>query len=535
MTARTSMSTGDPFAIPSRLGLANTDATWCRDRVAALRRRLRSASAPYTLAVDASDRVAFTLLDTFDWRVLRRGLVAVAVTGWESEDAARADEEALFISAPRRRDPPFATEATVPAPRNTLTLRPKTIHSEQLDSIKGNRTLLAVGTATATRRRYTLRNAREKIVAVVDEITIANQLTVLRIRPLRGFAGTLTSIATGPRVGVTAIVTAIARCGGREPFDYATKLNLSLAPDDTVATAHDRIVPVLCRTMALNVPGIEGQIDPEFLHDYRVALRRLRSYTRELGVPLRFEGENAEAAGVVDAVWDASGVARDYDVFLERERDYLDAAPATLREEIATVFRRIESLRDESYARFLSVRPPEFEAVLEAHLQAAAATVAAGRSASEAAGAVSAIPSPRSAAETAQRWVRRREKRFLRAAAALSAAYRHDHEALDDEEIHVARKAAKKYRYLQEIFLPILPAAGRIERRVKRLRKLQNLLGSYNDLVVEEHRFHELLTHSGSVSFSDVRGALAYMLARVEAEKHRARGRVLKELEKESL
>ena len=41
-------------------------------------------------------------------------------------------------------------------------------------------------------------------------------------------------------------------------------------------------------------------------------------------------------------------------------------------------------------------------------------------------------------------------------------------------------------------FLPVLDDRMHNYKRVKRLRKLQNLLGSYSDLVVEEARFHEI-------------------------------------------
>ena len=104
---------------------------------------------------------------------------------------------------------------------------------------------------------------------------------------------------------------------------------------------------------------------------------------------------------------------------------------------------------------------------------------------------------------------------------------------LADEKIHAARKAAKKYRYLHEIFLPVLDDRKHTSKRVKRLRKLQNLLGSYNDLVVEEARFHEILTRRDAESYGDVRAATAYMLAQVEREKDVARERVLRELSRE--
>jgi CHAD domain-containing protein len=284
--------------------------------------------------------------------------------------------------------------------------------------------------------------------------------------------------------------------------------------------------------MAAVRPWIGFAGDPEFLHDYRVALRRLRSYLKESGLGPPQESEHAgHAVERMNAVWEATGTARDLDVFMERRAHYVDAAPAPLRDEVEQLFDRIAGLREESYEGLFARLPVGYEADLEKCLLSRGP--AWGKSSADGSNAEQPDTDQIRLDVQAARWVRRREKKFLKLVKRLEDAYTAAGKDLDDETIHAARKAAKKYRYLHEIFLPVLHDRRQNSKRAKRLRKLQNLLGSYNDLVVEEARFHEILTGSDPATYRNVRAATAYMLAQVEREKAAARKRVLKELSRE--
>jgi CHAD domain-containing protein len=187
------------------------------------------------------------------------------------------------------------------------------------------------------------------------------------------------------------------------------------------------------------------------------------------------------------------------------------------------LFDRIADMRDASYAALFARLPVGYEpALVEELLARGPAWDPAWKRSSAARLDAQAI-----------RWVQKRERKFLKLVTRLQDAYTVEGTELDDEKIHAARKAAKRYRYLHEIFLPVLDDRRHTSKRVKRLRKLQNLLGSYNDLVVEEARFHEILTQRDAGSYGDVRAATAYMLAKVEREKDAAREQVLNELSKE--
>jgi CHAD domain-containing protein len=55
----------------------------------------------------------------------------------------------------------------------------------------------------------------------------------------------------------------------------------------------------------------------------------------------------------------------------------------------------------------------------------------------------------------------------------------------EDEQLHALRIECKKLRYLMEFFASLFPPK-KISRLIKQLKKLQNNLGDFNDLCVQE-------------------------------------------------
>ena len=516
-------------------------APWCADGIDALQSRLRKGGLPYRIVIDGGRTVHAALVDTFDWRVLDSGRIALLLaSGGNGRDGADDAPQLKLLRHTYRREEGNEIDPAVAAASNAP-IGP--IPSEEICNCVGPRALLRMGGGELSFRRARLVNAAGKTEAIVDEIAVDGSRDMgglerakrfLLVRPLRGYRRVL-SIPLGTPVGADGVVDALAALGGRKPFDFDTRLNLPIRGDDDPDAAHRHVVSRLVGTMAAVRPWIGVAGDPEFLHDYRVALRRLRSYLKESGLGPPSTPTTSEHAGqaidLTDAVWEATGTARDFDVFMERRGHYVHAAPAPLRTEVEHLFDRIAVLREKSYEELFTRLPVGYETDLEKELLSRGP--AWGRGSANDSSADKADTDSMRLDLQATRWVRRREKKFLKLVKRLENAYTAAGKGLDDEKIHAARKAAKKYRYLHEIFLPVLEDRRHTSNRVKRLRKLQNLLGSYNDLVVEEARFHEILTRRDAEFYGDVRAATAYMLAQVEREKAAARRRVLKELSRE--
>ena len=63
---------------------------------------------------------------------------------------------------------------------------------------------------------------------------------------------------------------------GRQPVD-PSKLSVDLSPDMRADAALKRVLLHLLGTIEVNEKGTKTDIDSEFLHDFRVAVRRTRS------------------------------------------------------------------------------------------------------------------------------------------------------------------------------------------------------------------------------------------------------------------
>jgi CHAD domain-containing protein len=267
------------------------------------------------------------------------------------------------------------------------------------------------------------------------------------------------------------------------PANVASKLATALAVagesaperDERVYAVYpaDRLTDVAHKTIARhfsrmlwNEPGTRLGIDPEYLHDMRVASRRLRTALDlfETAIPDHPRREFAE-----DLRWvgRALGRVRDRDVALARVEELAADAP-DLEFPAWRIFRHslelerararvglIERLDSERYAAFL-----ERARVWIAAAPPAGETVPAG-------GSPAYTVAPRLIAERM---------------GALASAYEEAERLVDQPSLHALRIAAKRARYAHEYFGDA-PGA-KTPRRAKRLAQLQDFLGQHQDAVI---------------------------------------------------
>jgi CHAD domain-containing protein/CYTH domain-containing protein len=205
--------------------------------------------------------------------------------------------------------------------------------------------------------------------------------------------------------------------------------------------------------------------DPEGLHDFRVALRRLRSVLRAYRPWLR-TAIKRKLRDELRGIAAATGSGRDAEVLLSWVRSCEDGLKPRERSGVRWLARELAERRDAGYAAVAADVIPRFR-VLEAKLRARLSTYAVSmrvgearpvRTLSEALGALV----TEHAAELGDQ---------------LSQIGGPD----DEERAHEARIAAKRLRYLVE------PLRGQVEggrALVKRVKALQDVLGNLHDLHV---------------------------------------------------
>lgn len=247
----------------------------------------------------------------------------------------------------------------------------------------------------------------------------------------------------------------------------AQRLFGSLRADDDAQAALKRAVGRATEVLLANAHGALAYDDPEFVHQARVALRRMRSALRLLRRQVEFP---ARLAADLRWIARALGAARDWDVLAG---ELLPAIAASLGPGFGPAFERLlaEAQRHRGRAR------DEARAAL-ASPRFAGATLALL--------AWSATP-PRSAGPSLQalagKLLHRQHARLFESAHAFAG--------LPADKQHRVRILAKRLRYALDFFAVALPerAAAAYARR---LATLQDELGALNDAAVAHAHLRKL-------------------------------------------
>jgi CHAD domain-containing protein len=431
---------------------------------------------PWHLTRDATETLDQVFLDTFDWSLYLAGATLAWREGTPGPDlvweVAARPGETLVQDAPTCPTfpadlPPGPVRARLlklAAPRRLLPMIQ--IHTE----VHGYRLHDATG---ATVARLALARSRFR-----DPRGGHGQLRPrLRIQPLAGQEDKAMAAVneTGLEPAPVPLLLEALAAAGRRPADYSSKIDFTLDPAVRADTVTREVLRGLFATLEANVDGTRDNLDPEFLHDLRVAVRRTRSALAQLrGVfPAGQIAHFKEGFAWLQRV---TGPVRDLDVYLLDFDGYQQALPAALRPHLkplrsfllshyGTEQRRLaDALESERFARlraewrdFLAAPPP------------LPGTSHRGS---------------RPIKEVADRQIRRLIKRVRREARRL----RPDSPPRD---LHELRKRCKKLRYLMEFFQSIYPREP-IRAVIALMKTLLDKLGNYQDLEVQATHLRDL-------------------------------------------
>jgi CHAD domain-containing protein len=431
---------------------------------------------PFRVREEPARNVSVTLLDTFDWRVFESGgYLELEATGKRRQLTWwNVDESELRDSCPAGALPRFATD-----------LPPGHLR-EGLAPILDVRALLPLVRLRGRVHPLDLLDGEAKTVLrlSVEEHRIQRPghrpgpwLRRLRVFPVKGYpepARAVADLATGTlgltRAETTLFVEALAAVG-RKPRDYDPRLAFQLSPDLRGDAALQVILRKLLETALANEAGVRGQVDTEFLHDLRVAVRRARSLLGQ--VPGVFPDRTVSALRD-DLGWigRATNLARDMDVYLlafdgygarlpEPIRPHLEPFRAFLLEHQTLAYRELGDLLDSG----------RFHRLVE-RWRALALRDLPRRPAA-----------PRARRPVAQ-VVRKRIWRAYRAVMKQGRAIRPGSPA---RALHELRIACKKLRYLMEFFRSLYPPEV-IGELIRALKAFQDNLGELQDLHVQQEQ-----------------------------------------------
>ncbi len=266
--------------------------------------------------------------------------------------------------------------------------------------------------------------------------------------------------------------SAEANLGGEVALREPTKTGYEYRPYDGILTVAQSIVRVQRAVLEYHESGVADAGDPEHLHEFRIALRRLRSALRVFGSYLP-EGEARLLKNGLRRIAAATTKARDADVLradAERIARKIGAASPSVRLALLALLEAESRVARAQLAEVLA--GGEYEQVkrqLEVLGQAASSGPA------------------RCIVDEEPKLLRRALTRLRRKTRAVRRG-------APAEAYHELRKELKHYRYTCEFFRIL--HAQRWQRRIRRLDRLQLLTGRLQDARLERDlllRFEDAL------------------------------------------
>jgi inorganic triphosphatase YgiF len=265
--------------------------------------------------------------------------------------------------------------------------------------------------------------------------------------------------------------------------------------------------------MQANEAGTLAGRNPEYLHQFRVGLRRLRSCLGLAGLAL---GKPAVAGMAAELRWlqNALGPARDWDVLATETLASLARSVGAVAELRAFRARCARVRRSHGEAAREAIRSPRYTAlVLALGEQFAHDELAGFVRAAPVADATTALPPSgpgltAPVAEFAAFALDRLHKRLRKRGAEVPKA--------SPEARHQVRIAAKKLRYATEFFGALYPKK-RVAPYLAALEELQDILGALNDAVVADHLLAEAIAATGHPVPERVDGLVRGWMAAVAA------------------
>ena len=326
--------------------------------------------------------------------------------------------------------------------------------------------------------------ARSGTLALVDDEGKTRARAFLReLEPAEGQAVVLVT-ARGLRGydrALNGLVARIHDCGGTplaagnlyrmmDPAapGYSARPRLEVGRDETAFDAATDLIDSYLPVARANEAGIIADLDTEFLHDYRIALRKIRS------VLSLFKGvyepqQTVELQARFAALMAPTGLLRDIDVYLLERRGFFDLVPAMMHAGLERMFAILRDRRAGEQAGLAEhVRGKSYRKEIKAlsRLFAKRRKLTPGSNAG------------RAAYDFACELIWKRYRKIRRIADGLTAE-------TPDAEVHELRIECKKLRYLMEFFGPVFPQES-FRDILKPLKKLQDSLGLFNDSSVQQ-------------------------------------------------
>lgn len=419
-----------------------------------------------------------TYYDSFDWRLYSTGIsceFSVRLRSRQANQLGSRQAGSVLTVRSINSGLIIASSALKKVPSFGKDFEPGIIR-DTLEPLLEMRALLPVCRLDYQLYRLNIVNKDQKTILrlLIEEYGSFNNRVLLQ--PVKGYdkaAEQLAELLT-TSLNLTAtdapVLLKALQVGGRKPNDYSSKLNINLDPEMRADIAGKYIYSHLLKAIKVNEQGTIADTDSEFLHDFRVAIRRTRAGLSQIKHILP-DQISAYYADFFSWLGQITGPTRDLDVYLLSFERYKSSLPESIREDLDPLYDFLLIKQQKAQQELAKkLHSPRYLTTLsewEQYLKEPSYCQAMGKNA------------PLTIKELADQRIWKSFTRVLQ-----------EGEAINDESpaesLHDLRKSCKKLRYLMEFFQSLYPE-NQIKQLIKNLKGLQEVLGDFQDYAIQEH------------------------------------------------
>lgn len=404
-----------------------------------------------------------TFYDSFDWRLYNANMICEFSHSQTSSNLKLIDQNSgELIAVQDMQDiPSFSGQF------------PEGRFKKQLESQLEMRALLPLSQLTSEVYRVNILNKDQKIILRLQINEYEYLTNRIHLQPLKGYERAAKRISKLLQQSLelkptqcTALNAALKQ-QHRKPKNYSSKVVIKLKPNMRADKASKVIFHHLLQAMQVNEAGTIADTDTEFLHDFRVAVRRTRACLNQM--------KNILPSSVIIKhsaffAWlgQITGPTRDLDVYLLNYEHYKAALPPSLREDIAPLYPFLKEkqvraqkelakkLSSAEYSKQLAAWKQYLKAPIEEKTKGKSFTIK----------------------QQADQRIWKVYKRVLKEGEAIK-------ESSPAEALHDLRKTCKKLRYQMEFFQSFYHEDD-IKKLIKALKNFQTVLGDFQDYEIQE-------------------------------------------------
>jgi len=343
-----------------------------------------------------------------------------------------------------------------------------------LRKLIGSRAVMPVTSLQLIERNYSLCNEDKKVVvkACLTQVILENNtVSYITLQALRGYKK---NYAQAQKIIASSIKAEISNFGLKfilldnslRVFENNKKSEIPISADMPTEDCVRAIALGLLNASTGQVEGMVDDIDTDFLHQFRVNLRKLRSLISLLKKSLPHTTVEMLKPRLSSAARKTNAL-RDLDVFLLDEDRYRELLPDNFSNGLSELYVMIRKQREEEQKKVSGYFSSENH---RKNIEACAKELSL---------------SPAYETDLALQPVLGVAKKLLlnRYHKMLASSAKIDSQSAD-EDIHALRIEFKKFRYLIDFFISLLPKKD-LNALVAEVKKIQGVLGNFNDYSVQ--------------------------------------------------